>query len=75
MIYPGYVNILFNTTTVPAAGTVYLSWVNVVGGIVVGTNDVWNTSELSPIFDSMNKIYSNGASEIYMNSSVQTPGT
>ncbi|MCK4435165.1 DUF2206 domain-containing protein, partial [Candidatus Bathyarchaeota archaeon] len=68
MIYGGNVNILSNTTKVSPTGIVYLNWLNVEGGIIVGTNHAWNTSELSPIFDCMNKIYSNGASEIYKNS-------
>ncbi|MCK4434472.1 DUF2206 domain-containing protein, partial [Candidatus Bathyarchaeota archaeon] len=67
MMYGGYVKILSNVTRV--SGTVYLSWLNIVDGIVVGNNLVWNTTELSSIFDGMNKIYSNGASEIYTNSS------
>lgn len=75
MIYPDYVNILSNTTRVPVAGIVYLNWLNIAKGTVAGTYDTWNTSELSPIFDTMNKIYSNGASEIYENGSLQIAGS
>ena len=66
MIYRGYVDTLSNTTRVAANGTVYLSRLNVVDGIIVGKNQVWNFSELS-FLDNMNKIYTNGESEIYKN--------
>ena len=67
MIYSGYVNILSNVTRVSPTGIVYLNRLNVVEGIIVGKRYVWNISEFSPIFDGMNKIYSNGASEIHAN--------
>jgi len=67
MMYEGYVNILSNTTEVPATGTVYLSWLNVVEGLVVGQYYVFNTTEISSILSNMNKIYSNGGCEIYKN--------
>ena len=68
MMHGSKVHLLSNTTQVSSTGTVYLNWLNIVQGIVVGTYHAWNTSELSPIFGGMNKIYSNGASEIYKNS-------
>jgi len=68
MMHGSKVHLLSNTTQVSSTGTVYLNWLNIVHGIVIGANHAWNTSELSPIFGGMNKIYSNGASEIYKNS-------
>jgi uncharacterized membrane protein len=61
--------ILVNVTILDENSYVYLRRLNVVEGIIKGKNYVWNITELSPIFDGMNKIYSNGASEIYRNSS------
>jgi len=49
-------------------GTVFLGRVNVVDGIfnVYGQEaQMWNTTEITPILNNMNKIYSNGDSEIY----------
>lgn len=63
-IYRGYVRILSNTTKVPIDGTVYLSPLNTVHRMVAGKSYLYNLSELSFV-DDMNKIYSNGGSEIY----------
>ena len=75
MMYGGYVNILSNVSRVPASGIVYLSWLNVEAGIIGGIRYAWNTSELSPMFDYMNKIYSNRASEIYKSPSLEASET
>ncbi len=68
MMHPGNINILSNVTSVPHTGIVYLNRLNVVEGIVMGRNYVWNISELSPFYDDMDKIYSNGKNEVYVNS-------
>lgn len=67
MTYRGYVIGLSNVTIVVADGTVYLSTLNVVDGLIVSEGRLWNSSELSFIFDSLNKVYSNGGSEVYIN--------
>ena len=67
MIYSGYVNTLSNTTTVADNGVVYLSTLNVVEGVIPFGKLSWNSSELSPIFDNLNKVYTNGGSEVYKN--------
>ena len=67
MMLTDEVSILSNTTEVSASKIVYLNWLNVAKGIVAGMGGVWNTSEFSPMLDGMDKIYSNGASEIYKN--------
>ena len=66
VVYVGYVETLSNTTNVAANGIVYLGPLNVIIGIVVGDNDLWNSSELQFLQD-LNKIYSNGGSEVYKN--------
>ena len=58
--------VLSNVTNVAEKGTVYLSRLNVIDGIIVGALRVWNKSEFSFLND-MNLIYSNGGSEIYRN--------
>jgi len=67
MIYEGDINVLSNTTTLTSHSTVYLSKLNVFYGKIVGTNHIWNTSEFSSFFNDINKIYSNGGSDIYTN--------
>jgi len=67
MTYRGYVYWLSNTTMVEANSTVYLSTLNVVEGKMVSGGRVWNTSELSFLFNNLNKVYTNGGSEVYKN--------
>lgn len=66
MIYEGDINVLSNTTIVATKGTLYLSRLNVVHRKIVGTNYIWNSSELSSLFNDMNKVYSSGGCEIYV---------
>jgi uncharacterized membrane protein len=66
MIYRGYVNELSNITMVANNGTVYLSTMNVVYGKILYYGRLWNSSELS-FLDDLNKVYTNGGSEIYKN--------
>jgi uncharacterized membrane protein len=44
---------------------VYLRTLNVVYGILEGSNDNWNTTTISPLLSDCNAIYSNGGSQIY----------
>jgi len=67
MIYRGYVLGLSNVTIVANNGVVYLSTLNVVDGLIVSGGRLWNSSELSFIFDNLNTVYTNGGSEVYKN--------
>lgn len=64
-VFPGYISVLSNTTYIVANGIVYLGWLNVVENLFIGPNFDWNTTEFSAKFGEMNKIYSNGACDIY----------
>lgn len=68
MIDVTYINILSNTTTVASKGIVYLSSLSINEGLVVGTRYWWNLSDLFFLND-LDKVYSNGGSEIYINGS------
>ena len=63
-IYRGDVEILSNTTKVSTNGTVYLSPLNTIHGIIVSKSYLCTLNELSFLSD-MNLVYSNGGSEIY----------
>jgi uncharacterized membrane protein len=65
IILPNGVTDLNNATEVSASGIVYLNWLNVANGTIAGYDDIWNTTEVYSLFNDMNKIYSNGASEVY----------
>jgi uncharacterized membrane protein len=62
-LYRGFIEELSNTTIVSNKGTVYLGKLSVNYGRV----GLWNSSELSSIFEDLNKVYSNGGSEVYQN--------
>jgi uncharacterized membrane protein len=47
-----------------AGDFVYLNPSNTIGKKVVGDGGIWNVTDLKFLFD-LNKIYSNGGSEIY----------
>jgi uncharacterized membrane protein len=66
MVHVNYVEVLSNVTSVVNGGVVYTSPLNVLGGVVVGDRHTWNTTDLR-FLDDLNRIYSNGASEIYVN--------
>ena len=67
MIYRGNVSVLSNITIVAPNGIVYLSALNVVHGTIAYGGHVWNSSELSFIFDNLDIVYTNGGSEVYKN--------
>jgi uncharacterized membrane protein len=56
----GRVNYLSNTTTLTSNDLVYLANVN-----LISKGDIFNASQISPILENQNKIYSNGQCEIY----------
>lgn len=59
---------LTNTTTVIDNGIIYLGRVNIIDGFILGSRaTVWNITDFSYILENMNKVYSNGGGEIYMN--------
>ena len=71
MIYRGYVDTLTNTTRIEANGTLYLGRLNVVEEKIVGKyGQIWNSSELPFLLSDMNKIYSNGGSEVYRSTTI-----
>jgi uncharacterized membrane protein len=61
--------VLSNTTAKIEKGAyVYLGYLNVVEGIGTGPDlyrVFWNMTEISPLIEEKNKIYSNGCSEVY----------
>jgi uncharacterized membrane protein len=65
LISPGYVELLSNVTEVATNGVIYLSSLNVNEDILIGAIS-WNLSEIAFLND-MNKIYTNGGSEVYKN--------
>jgi len=65
LVHLNYVEVVSNVTKVVNRGVVYLSPLNVLGGVVVGDRHNWNTSDLY-FLDDLNRIYSNGASEVYV---------
>jgi uncharacterized membrane protein len=68
LIYVGYVEILSNSTQLKANSAIYLNPINVVGNNLVGKRLLWNTSDLQ-FLNELNKVYSNGDSEVYKNGS------
>ncbi len=69
MIYRGDVERLGNRTKVTANGTVYMSRMNVVDGLIIqfltAGATVNNSSVIFPVLNDLNKVYTNGACEIY----------
>jgi uncharacterized membrane protein len=70
MIYRGDVNTIYKAITLPTNATIYLSRMNVVDGVMligpnINTLNVNDTSVISSILDNTNKVYTNGACEIY----------
>lgn len=61
--------IILSPATIVEEGYVYLGNLNVDDGIIVGRwGQTWNTSSIYPILDEMNKVYSNGESDVYWTS-------
>jgi uncharacterized membrane protein len=64
IIYTGYVEVLSNATLLKKGDIVYLNPVSVIENIMAGKRYFWNTSDLQ-FLNELNKVYSNGASEVY----------
>jgi uncharacterized membrane protein len=61
-----YAQFLSNTTVVPPAGIVYLSYLNVIDGLVVTLDGrIFNSTELLFITN-VNLVYSNGGCQVYV---------
>lgn len=56
---------LYNTTLLEHGTYIYLRYVNVRVGVVLEPLYKFNTTDISPLLNENNKIYSNGDSEIY----------
>lgn len=62
----GNIQILSNTTLSLQSGScIYLRWINIDSGIMIGQNYQWKTTDISTLLNSTDKVYSNGYSEIY----------
>jgi len=57
--------LLANTTKLVPGSYVYLGQHSVINGVIIRRTSVFNATELSFVFENANKIYSNGACEIY----------
>lgn len=53
------------TTTIEVGSLVYLRKLNAINEIMTGYSYSWNTTDLKPLFDAQNIIYSNGDCHIY----------
>jgi hypothetical protein len=51
---------------------VYLSEVNTVNGVIIGS-ETWNTTSLSNVFELTDSVYSNGGCQIYDNAVGHAP--
>jgi len=65
MIYRGIVREFSNITILTNSSVVYLSTLNVIYGKIMSGGGSWNSSEFEFLFDNLDKIYTNGGSEIY----------
>jgi uncharacterized membrane protein len=64
MIYSDYLVVISNVSQLSKDDIVYLNRVNTVDGIILGAHS-WNTTSIANIWDSSDKIYSNGDCEIF----------
>jgi uncharacterized membrane protein len=71
VLAPENMRVLTNVTRPNAGSYVYLGRLNTIKEIFGGYKEAgsWNARDFSYLSENLNKIYSNGASEIYMNSS------
>jgi len=62
----GSIQGLSNTTlSLPSGSYIYLRWVNIDLGVMIGQNYVWKATDISTLLNNTNKVYSNGYSEVY----------
>ena len=62
----GCVKTISNVTEIKHGDFVYLNPSNIIGGTIIGEKGIWNISELHSL-RYMNKVYTNGESEVYKN--------
>jgi uncharacterized membrane protein len=62
---------LTNTTILEQGGLIYLGQLNVVNGIMITVTAQFNTSDIYPLLNGTNLIYSNADSEVWF---VSSPG-
>jgi len=62
----GHVKTISNGTKIKSNDFVYLNPSNVICGTIVGEKNTWNINELH-FLNYMNKLYTNGGSEVYKN--------
>jgi len=65
-VHLDYSILISNTTEVESGGLVFLGPHSIVEGTMFSRNYIWNLDE-SHVLDGLNKIYSNGRTEVYMN--------
>lgn len=65
MIYTGYILVVTNVTDIQSDSVVYFTSLNTVYGDVVSRTGVSNYTDFAPLLDNLNRVYSNGGSEIY----------
>jgi uncharacterized membrane protein len=66
MVYRPDIELLSNVTTLSGNAIVYLSEVNIVNGVIIGS-EIWNTTSLANVWGSTDSVYSNGGCQIYYN--------
>jgi uncharacterized membrane protein len=66
MVYRPDIEVLSNATILSGNAIVYLSEVNTVNGLIIGS-DTWNTTSLANVFSLTDSVYSNGGCQIYYN--------
>ena len=71
-----HVEKLSNTSRIEIDDTIYLRKMNLLYGVLLAqrwnVESAWNISEISPVLNNMNIVYSNGACEIYRATANQT---
>jgi uncharacterized membrane protein len=72
MVYRPDIEVLSNVTTLSGNAIVYLSEVNIVNGVIIGS-ETWNTTSLANVFSLTDSVYSNGGCQICYNAIGQGP--
>lgn len=66
MIYRGSMTAISNSTVLVTNDVLYLGYLSVSYGKIVGDSYTWNSSDVQPILNNTNIVYSNGGSSIYV---------
>jgi uncharacterized membrane protein len=66
--YQNNIQVLSNITNVCGSEKVYLSKLNVIHGVIVESGIYWNVNEFSGVFNMLTPVYTNGGSNVYVNS-------